>query len=136
MPKVTIPKVTIPKLNLAERAASVQKSKGYALARTLGRRNAEMIRKYGARAGVAARQATVRTAQRVKAARMDSKPFSQIVQQTRSAVQQPGPWFDNAVTRLQTRLEKSDAAVLIFTVGVIVACIALTWLAVYLWNRF
>lgn len=126
----------MPKINLAERTAAVQKSKGYALARTVARRNAEIIRKYGVRAGTAAREASGKLARRVTAARIGGKPLGEVVQQTGSSVRQPGALWDNAVTRLQSRLEKSDAAVLIFTVGVIVACIALAWLAVYLWNRF
>ena len=130
----------MPKLNFAERTASLQKSKGYALARTMARRNAEIIRKYGARVGTAARQAmsqvTNQVTRRMTAARIGGKPLGQVVQQTGSTVRRPGALVSNAVARLQSRLEKSDAAVLIFTLLVIVSCIALAWLAVSLWNRF
>jgi hypothetical protein len=47
-----------------------------------------------------------------------------------------GRWIAQGLTRLELVLRRSDAAVIIFTLAMVVGCIVLTLLAVWVWNTY
>jgi hypothetical protein len=47
-----------------------------------------------------------------------------------------GRWIAQGMTRLELLLRRSDTAVIIFTLAMVVGCIALTLLAVWVWNTY
>jgi hypothetical protein len=111
-----------------------------AFLRTLSLRNIEVGRKYPARAGQALRRFGSNVSKwvgsaskRVTAVRIGGKTAGQILRQAGTFIRhQPGILLD----RLQHILERSDAAVILFSLFLIVACVLLTLLAAYVWNRY
>jgi hypothetical protein len=110
------------------------------LLRTLSLRNIEVGRKYPARAGQALRRFGGNVSKwigsaskRIATARIGSRTVGQVLQRAGTFIrQQPGILLD----RLQHSLERSDAAVILFTLFLIVACVLVTALAAYLWTRY
>jgi hypothetical protein len=108
--------------------------------RTLSLRNIEVGRKYPARAGQALRRFGGNVSKwigsvskRIAAGRIGGRTVGQILRSAGTFIrQQPGILLD----RLQRTLERSDAAVVLFTLFLIVACVLLTLLAAYVWNRY
>jgi hypothetical protein len=111
-----------------------------AFLRTLSLRNIEVGRKYPARAGQALRRFggnvskwVGSASKRITTVSIGGRTVGQILRQAGTFIrQQPGILLD----RLQRSLERSDAAVILFTLFVIVACVLLTLLAAYVWNRY
>jgi hypothetical protein len=107
-----------------------------ALLSTLARRDVEIYRKYSARVRAAASPTIQRLKQRAAALNPPDRPPSQFAQQLYRMGERPRALITDGTERLQQRLEQSDTAVVVFTAVLIVACVALAWLGLYLWNRY
>jgi hypothetical protein len=110
------------------------------LLRTLSLRNIEVGRKYSSRAGQALRRFGGNVSKwvssawkRVTSARIGGKTVGQILRQVGTFIrQEPGILLD----RLQHSLERSDVAVILFSLFLVVACVLVTLLVAYLWRRY
>ena len=107
-----------------------------ALARTLLLRDIEIGRRIGTRASTSTRQGSNAISARVMTTtRSLAKNSSDFRARARPVLRAPVERIDDGLTRLQQNLEKSDTVVIAVTLGLIVACIVLTILAVYWWNH-
>ncbi len=100
----------------------------------------EIGRKYGSQAATsvrgAARSVSSRVSKGAAEARTSGSRTSAVSQRASNATRRVGESLDRGFNYTQRRLEESDTAVIAFSLILIVACIVLTTLAVYLWNRF
>jgi hypothetical protein len=111
------------------------------LSRTVALRNMEVGRKYGRQAADATRgwvnKASNRLSRGVSQAQSGKGgTMDDVRQRTSKVTRQISENLDRGFNYTQRRLEVSDSAVIAFTLALVLACIVLTALAVYAWNRF